>query len=60
MESQKICPLLLAARLTSAGLAVAVLSRDGTLDGAPCRGSACAWYDCAHERCAILSLARCK
>ena len=27
MESQKVCPLLLAARLTSAGLAVAVLSR---------------------------------
>lgn len=49
MADEKACPLLLSAAVGR----VSVAPRSSA-----CQGTACAWYDTAADRCALLTLAR--
>ena len=50
---QRVCPLrVLASETGSAGWGPV------NIKATACVGPACAWYDAAHERCAVLTLAR--
>ena len=55
MGSTKSCPLLLAATVVAMGAGAG--ARATVTGSVVCPGPACAWYDAARERCAILSRA---
>ena len=56
METEKACPLRLAAGAVAQG---AFQGRAELPAGwGRCLGPDCAWYDAAHGRCSVLTLAR--
>lgn len=56
MAEEKICPVLRAAKAVAKAAAAGA---GATVTGSTaCPGPACAWYDAAAGRCALLTLAR--
>lgn len=56
MEQKKVCPVIASAGVIAQG---ASQGRARLQEGwADCEGPACAWYDAAAERCAVLTMAR--
>ena len=56
MEQKKVCPLRVSAGFVAQGASWGLATLP---DGWPdCLGPACAWYDQAAERCALLTIAR--
>ena len=56
MENEKACPLRTAAGVIAQG---ASLGHGVLPDGwSRCVGPACAWFDAAADRCAVLTMAR--
>lgn len=55
MDQKKVCPIIASAGVVAQGASRgAARLQEGWTD---CVGPACAWYDAAAERCAILSFA---
>ena len=52
MATEKICPILQAAKAVAK--AAAAGARATVTGSVVCPGPACAWYDAARERCAVL------
>ena len=56
MEPKKVCPIIASAGVIAQGASQgAARLQEGWTD---CVGPACAWYDAAADRCAVLEFAR--
>ena len=53
---EKVCPILAGAGAVAEGAAQGTMTLQPGWD--LCQGSACAWYDAAADRCAVLTLAK--
>lgn len=58
MANCKLCPLLMSGVFGNSGTLPPWLSTGDLRATLLCQGPACAWYDAAAERCAVLTLAR--
>ena len=56
MEQKKACPIIASAGVIAQGASCGAARFQDGWDACP--GPACAWYDAAAERCAVLTLAR--
>lgn len=56
MEQHKVCPIIASAGVIAQGAGQGrARLQEGRTD---CVGPACAWYDAAADRCAVLTMAR--